>query len=320
MAIKTIAPISDHYSQASGRLHQYIKDIDATLTIDGQDFNGWQAMVHAFTSPAQGLEDVMNAILAGRSLGNSTGVNLDRIGQIVGASRSGLPDNLYLNKIFAQIFANNSNTTARDLLSVVVAMSGEDLQILELTEAFPARVQINYLLETPIVIDGTNNTLEVRTTNFGPYEAVLIPQGTYFPYQLASLTEGTILSAPSWANAIDITWDPALRKYTFNVSDAYPLGSVRLQTYGPVLAFVENALLSGVATSTSSVPAPILDPAVLLDALNQAKASGVELATTIQILGDAFVFSNTVGGIGFASLLSLGGANVGGGSYTTILT
>lgn len=317
MAIKTIVPINDHYAQASGRLHQYIKDIDATLTIDGQDFNGWQAMVHAFTSPAQGLEDVMNAMLTGRSIVNSTGVNLDRIGQIVGAFRLGLPDDLYLNKIFAQIFANNSNTTSRDLLSVVTAMSGEDLQLLKMSEAFPARVQINYLLETPIVVDGTNNTLEVKTALFASYDSVLIPQGTYFPYELASLTAAAILSAPSWVNPINIVWDPALRKFTLYIAEAYAGGRVHLQTYGPVLGFVEDSLWTGVATSTSSIPAPILDPVVLLEALNQAKASGVELATTIEILGDALVFSNTVGGKGFSSLTA---PSLGGGTYTTILT
>ena len=148
MAVNSVSPITDHADVAISRLPQKYKDPAKTWTWDGGDASAWEVVLQSFVKPAQDMETVLNNMLSLRGLYTATGVNLDRIGQIVGQDRGGETDDRYRELIVGQIAENNSDGTARDLLTIIEVILGDLLTgSLGVQEFFPAKVTVEYGLD-----------------------------------------------------------------------------------------------------------------------------------------------------------------------------
>jgi hypothetical protein len=94
------------------------------------------------------METVLNNMLALRGIYTAEGVNLDRIGQIVGQDRGGETDARYRELIVGKIAENNSDGTAKELLTIVEIILGDLLTgPLGVQEFFPAKVRVEYGLD-----------------------------------------------------------------------------------------------------------------------------------------------------------------------------
>lgn len=146
MAVKEIARIADHYEAAISRLTAILKDCPKNLAVSwsAEKVSGWEALLYAFVKQAQSLEDLMIDMLNNRSLATAEGVNLDRIGEIVGASRAGLEDSDYRLIIYSQIAANNSKGRADDVMNALKVLVGNG-PTLYWKDNFPAKFFIDQI-------------------------------------------------------------------------------------------------------------------------------------------------------------------------------
>lgn len=154
MSVEQITEITDHAADAVDRLPQVYKDAPKTWTgfwAGTPDATAWETVLRAFAGPAQDLETVMNSMLNERDLDSAEGVNLDRIGQIVGEPRQGDTDEVYRDRIIGQIAENNSDGTAANLIDITTIQVDDELEDLIVFEAFPAKVRIY------IFVNGTDH-------------------------------------------------------------------------------------------------------------------------------------------------------------------
>jgi hypothetical protein len=161
MTVKSITPITDHADVAISRLPQQYKDASAKYPAfwQAEPASGWEGLLQSFISPAQGFETIANQMLNERSLTTSEGVNLDRIGQIVGQDRQGLDDASYLGTIGAQIAENNSDGTANELLAIAEALLADDFISVEIKEMFPAKAVIDIGVTDPLLVPNNNSAV-----------------------------------------------------------------------------------------------------------------------------------------------------------------
>jgi hypothetical protein len=129
MADETI----DHVAGAIGRLREQFKDKPNIV-----------ALLSALVRPSQAIENTLQDMLVFRTVDRATGVNLDRLGKIVGQPRNGLVDDDYRRYIRARIAANRSRGTVNDILKVARLIVYSDDASLEIdqqgTAAFVIRV------------------------------------------------------------------------------------------------------------------------------------------------------------------------------------
>lgn len=102
----------------------------------------------AFVTQIQELENAIYSLDAGRQFWNGTstpaiGAQLDGIGELVGISRNGLPDNEYILVIFGKIAENFSQDTIADVGTVLQYVFQAQLVLIE--EIYPAGLYINIL-------------------------------------------------------------------------------------------------------------------------------------------------------------------------------
>lgn len=76
------------------------------------------ALLQTMAEPACALEDAYQALLTKRGVNTATGVQLDRLGGIVGQPRSGLSDDTYRRYLRARILANRSTGALEDLIAI----------------------------------------------------------------------------------------------------------------------------------------------------------------------------------------------------------
>lgn len=147
MAVESVEEILNHAEVAISRLHQKYKDPSNRWEFDGQPATAWEIILQAFIAPGQGLETILNSMLTQRGLYTAVGVNLDRIGQIVGLDRQGEGDSRYRELIIAKIAENDSDGTGNNLLRVANLMIGSIGEAHGIVERFPAKVRMDYALD-----------------------------------------------------------------------------------------------------------------------------------------------------------------------------
>lgn len=134
--------IVDHVEEGQGRLYEQFKVADS----GGQHLMA----LEVFLQEINVIEKTANQLKAYRSISNSQGEQLDRIGFELKQSRLGLADNDYRRILGANIRASFSNGNATDMLETADALLGaSDPREPELTEIFPARVCITIPDLTP---------------------------------------------------------------------------------------------------------------------------------------------------------------------------
>lgn len=123
-----VTPIVDHVAQAVARLiEQYKKKPDL------------EGMVGAFTAPFQALEDTFQDLETDRSLETSVGVQLDRLGTIVGIARAtNETDDEYRISIKTKIVENISQGEPERLITVYRLLVGASL--VYLSELYPGGI------------------------------------------------------------------------------------------------------------------------------------------------------------------------------------
>lgn len=136
-------PILDHIQQAKDRLLEQQKKLTSV--------NG---MVESLAQEIQELEDMYNALSLDRALNNARGVQLDRIGAIVGLARvPGQDDADYLLDIKAAVVQNMNQGTPEEIIAAAKYFIGATY--IWYQELKPAAVEI--YTPTPIV-----NSIVVR--------------------------------------------------------------------------------------------------------------------------------------------------------------
>jgi len=98
------------------------------------------ALVEAFVSPAQELENMLSDLLRFRSIDTAVGAQLDIIGEIVGQERGGRTDAEYRAAIRARIQINNSSGTPEDV-STGLSFLTNATQV-RLLERFPGAITL----------------------------------------------------------------------------------------------------------------------------------------------------------------------------------
>lgn len=114
-----LVKITDHTQQALDRL---ANQFQGKPLIEG--------LITAFTNQFQDLEQVLCDMLDFRSVLTSVGVQLDKIGQVVGEKRAGRDDDNYRQGIIAQIGINTSDGTPNDTFFVFNLITGSTKTIL----------------------------------------------------------------------------------------------------------------------------------------------------------------------------------------------
>lgn len=145
-----ITQITDHQEIAFQRLPDRFRDLEQLYPAFWRAglCTGWEGLLFSLVEPAQQLEDIMFDMLAAMDLSNAAGVQLDRIGQIVGQPRNGLVDADYLVQIQAQISENNSDGTANNLMTISTLVLGVDALSVLIKEVFPAKAVIGVGTDT----------------------------------------------------------------------------------------------------------------------------------------------------------------------------
>src|SRR3954469_1915667 len=105
---------TDHVARAPARALQQYKDAKAPGVVD---------VVGDLASEVQALEDALFGIVDETSLANAVGVNLDRLGAIVGEPRAGESDSPYWIRIAAKILVNRSTGSIDDLVRIFRALA-----------------------------------------------------------------------------------------------------------------------------------------------------------------------------------------------------
>lgn len=85
----------------------------------------WQAWCTQVLAPqAQAIEEAQQQLLTILSIKYGAGLQLDRIGRIVGRGREGQPDAIYQQMLYAQVLVNRSGGTGENLYAVFSALLG----------------------------------------------------------------------------------------------------------------------------------------------------------------------------------------------------
>lgn len=100
--------ISSHYNEALARLLQQYKDQPNIAKFIG-----------IYATQVQELEQIIHDMFTNRMLNDSVGIQLDRLGEIVGVARQGFADNEYRVLILVKIGQNSSQGTPEDVINIV---------------------------------------------------------------------------------------------------------------------------------------------------------------------------------------------------------
>lgn len=133
MAVKSIAPITDHVQQARARKPFAFQSLPALYPdpVGLGTVSGWDALLGALIKPAQEFEDTCHALLAAMDLDSATGQALDNLGSKLGVLREGRDDSRYRNAIYIQIAANTSLGQYNDISNILALVGVENFNYIE---------------------------------------------------------------------------------------------------------------------------------------------------------------------------------------------
>lgn len=131
----------------------------------------------------QDLEYVFQDLKNLTTLENSSGVQLDGIGDLVGLPRFTNDDNLYRDALIFQISLNNSNGTPEDIMSFLHQQTGSTL--LSYLEAWPAKAIIHITcLAVNIPVDLQAQTERVAPAGVGIFLSQTEAGDLHFSFDL----------------------------------------------------------------------------------------------------------------------------------------
>jgi len=137
----TLNQKTTHVSDALGRLISIFKDQ-----------TNIEALLMAFVSQTQKDENTLFELLLERTIDTAIGEQLDGIGELVNAERSGRTDDEYRVRLRAQVLINISSGTGDQLNSIMELMTGNTFTLQELFPAGFKFVIDDELAESPTEI------------------------------------------------------------------------------------------------------------------------------------------------------------------------
>lgn len=81
------------------------------------------SLANLFSQQAQNLTDIIHSMYTNRTINFAVGTQLDKLGNIVGASRQGLNDSQYRQRIRGKIASNTSEGTREEILQTALLSS-----------------------------------------------------------------------------------------------------------------------------------------------------------------------------------------------------
>ncbi len=150
--------------------------------------SGWAGILDSYSAQVQDVENVLFELIEERFLDDAVGVQLDGIGQIVGAPREGLSDDDYRLRLRVQILINRSSGTIEDLLEIVALMIQDVTNTIVLTESFPAYIQIEVTEAT--TVDGFSVAALVKKAKAGGVRLVFVWNSTITPFAFDTTDQG----------------------------------------------------------------------------------------------------------------------------------
>lgn len=348
MTVKDITIIPDHADVAISRLTQIYKDPVKKYSVSwSPDLkSGWEVMVHAFTIPSQSLENVMGDMLADRALDTAKGVNLDRIGQIVGQDRQGLDDVDYLTQIQAQIAENNSDGTGNNLLVIAGLILGPIAKFLSIKEMFPAKVilDVGVIDTNHLIVTSENNELTIYDVGQTNPFLLQLPTGTVSVEVIAAAITDAFLN--EFGLTVPVSFDGESGMFTIELTGS--TGSIVFGTAAALLGFESfgfasndtvigwgvidifgdtiggglydtfdnGSFISADVTGISLTEVIKEDITLIKEAILGAKAAGVGLGIELVLDGNYFGMDSDDDAVGFGSLVA--GVTIGGGNYASL--
>jgi len=343
--VDQIVKITDHQAKAFARLPDKFRDLEQLYPAFWREglCTGWEGLIYSLVEPAQQLEDIMFSMLAALDLSSAAGVQLDRIGQIVGQPRNGLEDPEYLIQIQAQIAENNSDGTGNNVLNIASQILGSDAALLSLREMFPAKMLLDVGIEHALVVTEDNNELTIYDAGMSnPYLITLEP-GKKPASELAAVITDAFLD--QFGLTVPVTFDTITLAFTIGLTGS--TGSIvfgsAASLYGfESFGFVSDDTVAGWGVMDaggdtlgggvydtfdngsffSTDITGIATEAVLADAIQiqeavlGAKAAGVGLGIDVVLVDNYFGVDSDSDAVGFGSLV--GGVTIGGGNYTSL--
>lgn len=161
----SVTPITTHVVDSLNRLLQQYKDKEKI-----------RALVSAHSEQIQVLEDVFQSLNNFRDIENAIGIQLDRLGDILGIDREGLNDDDYRTRLKVKVIQNISNGEPDRLINVYSFLLGATQ--VQYQEHYPAGVA---LMANADVISGQESLIYreiqkispagVRVDYIGSYDA-----------------------------------------------------------------------------------------------------------------------------------------------------
>lgn len=155
---------TDQVARAKARLLQQYKDTSAPGVGD---------VVAALGSEVQALEDALFTVVDDTTADAAVGVNLDRIGALVGQDRLGMDDATYLLWVKARIRANRSSGSIDQILAVFMLLNPG--ATFEVVEQFPAAFELR--IENVAIPQPSQQAAILRTARKAGVRSFLIATG-----------------------------------------------------------------------------------------------------------------------------------------------
>jgi hypothetical protein len=158
-----------------------------------------KALVDGLIGPVQTLEDAFNDLKLNRGISGAVGVQLDRLGDIVGIKRLGLDDETYRLRIKIQIVQNVSEGEPDRLIQVFQSLVGS-LNVYY-QENYPAGVN---LMGGGSIAPGQEALIYENIQNIAPAGVRVDYIGT-FPIGSVFAFEGGVTQSKGFGDSSDLT-------------------------------------------------------------------------------------------------------------------
>jgi hypothetical protein len=128
--------------------------------------NNFEKLIEVYANQIQDLETVFLDLMTETRIDSAEGVQLDRIGKIIGLERGGASDELYRDLLSAQIAVNLASGTIPEILTILNLILGDEVDLV-LREYFPAGFEVE-AVQQPITSDqATSAVAAVKTSKAG---------------------------------------------------------------------------------------------------------------------------------------------------------
>ncbi len=133
-------------------------DIESLLIDQYCDSTTLINIISGISEIKQEIEEVALDLLDKRTLGNSEGAQLDKLGELVGLDRKGKTDEEYRTEIRTKIQINLSGGQIEILIGLITSLTGST--VVHLIESYPAKISVAFNGIAPSDLASTVDTLK----------------------------------------------------------------------------------------------------------------------------------------------------------------